>query len=230
MKITGIIPAAGLGKRMGSKVKKQFLVLNDLPIVVRTVLVLSRCALIDELILVTGREELDYVGNLVEQYKLKKVKSVVIGGQERQDSVFSGLLQADDADYILVHDGVRPFIREEIIEQVISAGLAFGAAGVAVPVTDTIKQADRFGQFIETTVLRDRLWAMQTPQVFLREVLLKAHLKAQEAGVVGTDDSFLVEKIGVRIKLVPGDYDNLKITTSRDLLLGGLILEERKRQ
>jgi 2-C-methyl-D-erythritol 4-phosphate cytidylyltransferase len=230
MKVAGIIPAAGSGKRMGGRIKKQFLSLDGLPVLVRTVLALSRCSLLDELIIVTGAGELEYVREMVAQYGLGKVRAVVPGGKERQDSVFSGLLEVRDADYVLVHDGVRPFVGEELVSEVIRAAFKYGAAGVAVPVTDTIKQSDERGEMIQLTLQRDRLWAMQTPQVFAREILFKAYKNAEEQGLMGTDDAFLAEMIGVQVKLVPGHDHNIKITTSRDLLLGKLILEERRKQ
>ncbi|HHV71563.1 MAG TPA: 2-C-methyl-D-erythritol 4-phosphate cytidylyltransferase [Clostridia bacterium] len=227
MKIVGIVPAAGSGKRMGGRIKKQFLSLNGLPILVRSILALTKCSLINELVVVSGPDELDYVADLVKEYNLEKVKTVVAGGKERQDSVLAGLFQVKDADYILIHDAVRPFVQTDLIEKVIEAAFQYGAAVLGVPVIDTIKQADIQEGVVESTLDRSKLWAIQTPQVFAFELLQKAYQNAQALGLMGTDDAFLVEQIGGKIKIVPGDYDNIKITTKRDLLLGKLILKER---
>ena len=227
MHVTAIVPAAGEGTRFGGAVKKQFLALNGLPILSHTVRALSASHALAVVIVVVppgdesiGRDALNLAGVDIET-------EVVPGGLERQDSVYNGLLRAKpDTDLVLIHDGVRPFVSREVVLATIEAARQCGAAVAAVPVTDTIKRVDTEGLVVETPA-RDQLWAVQTPQVFRYALLMQAHQAVRQLGIVATDDAALVERIGVRVKVVRGSYENIKITSEEDLPLADLILRRR---
>lgn len=223
-----VIPAAGMGKRMGSSINKQYLLLDGKPILAHTLAVFQCCHLIAGIILVTPQDEIPFCqAEVVERYGLTKVLSIVPGGAERQHSVMNGLqaLQglADDDDVVLIHDGVRPFINAALIEQSIQvAGTGTGAL-VAVPTKDTIKVVHN-GLVIDTPK-RATLWQAQTPQSFRFDQIMKAHQQAHLSGFLGTDDCSLVERDGGSIRIVNGSYRNIKITTPEDLVLATAFLQ-----
>lgn len=165
---------------------------------------------------------------IVKLYNFHKVSKMVAGGRERQNSVYNGIVSSSGkSDIVLIHDGARPFITEDIIERSINEAQHFGAVCVAVPVKDTIKSCD-LGGFVKKTLDRNTLWAVQTPQVFKRELIIKAHDKALIEGFIGTDDTVLVERLNAKVKIVLGSYDNIKITTVEDLAIGEAILRANK--
>ncbi|MBM3240420.1 2-C-methyl-D-erythritol 4-phosphate cytidylyltransferase [Candidatus Poribacteria bacterium] len=220
MKISAIIPAAGSGARMGSDIKKPYLKIGSKPILAHTLQVFEKSFLMDDIFVVVSAEDIKHCKDeVINPYNFHKVADVLAGGKTRQASVFNGLQRtSDDTDIIIVHDGVRPFITEKIIEASVESAYQWGAAVVAVPVKDTIKVADN-DNFVSSTPDRSQLWAIQTPQVFRREILIKAHLYAQEQNIDATDDAALVEKLGYKVKLVMGSYRNIKITTPEDLVI-----------
>lgn len=222
--ISAVIVAAGRGTRMNMEMNKQYIEVCGKPVLAWTLQVFEDTVVIDEIILVVNEQELVYCKQqIVEKYKLKKVRTLVAGGKERQDSVYSGLMEVDPScDIVLVHDGARPFVTRKILEESIDAAREFGASCVAVPVKDTIKIEDS-NQFVNETLDRSILWAIQTPQTFQFDLLFKAHNKAMEEGFKGTDDSVLVERMGVRTKLTMGSYNNIKITTKEDLVMAEAI-------
>jgi len=168
-----------------------------------------------------GREALSLAG-------VELATEVVPGGRERQDSVYNGLLRANpDTDLVLIHDGVRPFVSPGVVLATIEAAKECGAAVAAVPVTDTIKRVDADG-FVIDTPAREQLWAAQTPQVFRYSLLMQAHQSVRKRGILATDDAALLEHLGVRVKVVRGSYENLKITSEDDLPLAGLILRRQR--
>ncbi|OPY12230.1 MAG: 2-C-methyl-D-erythritol 4-phosphate cytidylyltransferase [Syntrophus sp. PtaU1.Bin005] len=226
-KVVAIIPAGGSGRRMQSRNPKQYLLLDGKPVLVHTLLRLQQHSLIDEILLVVPEQDRSFVvENIEKPYRLTKIREVISGGKERQDSVRNGLARVgDDCDIIVVHDGVRPFVAEETLSQVIGAALRFGAAIAGVPVTDTVKQSDGAGN-ISRTLNREALWLAQTPQAFGRRILQEAYLKAAEEDFHGTDDASLVEHLGIPVKLIPGSYRNIKITTPDDLVLAGAFLKQ----
>jgi len=226
-KVVAIIPAGGSGRRMQSRNPKQYLLLDGKPVLVHTLLRLQQHALINEILLVVPEQDRSFVVEHIEKpYRLTKIREVIAGGKERQDSVRKGLARVgDDCDIIVVHDGVRPFVAEETLSQVICAALRFGAAIAGVPVTDTVKQSDGAGN-ISRTLNREALWLAQTPQAFQRRILQEAYLKAAEEGFHGTDDASLVEHLGIPVKLIPGSYRNIKIKTPDDLVLAGAFLTQ----
>ncbi|HEX3032421.1 MAG TPA: 2-C-methyl-D-erythritol 4-phosphate cytidylyltransferase [Bacillota bacterium] len=226
--ILAIIPAAGQGKRMGNQVNKQFLCLAGLPILVHTLTAFEKHSEISGLVVVCREEEVEYCRTeIIEKYGLRKVFAVVAGGQERQQSVLNGLKAvAGQADYVLIHDGARPFVTADIINRSLAAAITTRAAVAAVPVKDTIKEATA-GGLVTGTPDRARLWQVQTPQAFDYQLIRRAYDLAEAEGFLGTDDASLVERMGEPVKLVLGSYENIKVTTQEDLWLGEAILARR---
>lgn len=222
---SAIIPAAGKGTRMGTPISKQFLKLNSKEIIVYTLEKFEQCEEIDEIIVVTGKETITYIKNLVETYHLNKVSKIVEGGKERQDSVYSGIQNVNkNVNIILVHDGVRPFVNQSDIRKTIEIAEKQGACILGVPTKDTIKICAA-NQDVVRTPERKTLWSIQTPQTFQKEILMCAYTKAYEDGFVGTDEAMLVERLGIPVKVVEGSYDNIKITTKEDLYVAQAFLE-----
>ncbi|MCX6133971.1 MAG: 2-C-methyl-D-erythritol 4-phosphate cytidylyltransferase [Ignavibacteriales bacterium] len=228
-KTFAIVPAAGSGKRLGGSVKKQFLVLRDKPIIVHTLQRFEHCTDIDEIAVAVPEQSIAEMESLISRYRLHKVSMVTVGGEKRQDSVFNALRRFTfkPTDIVLVHDGVRPFIESKRIGQLVRTCREHEAAVLAVQPKDTIRRS-RGGEFFDQTLDRNALWLVQTPQAFRAEVLMKAFKQAKQDRFYGTDESGLVERIGVKVKIVEGSYDNIKITTQEDIDLGGLILERWK--
>ncbi len=231
-KSIALIPAAGMGKRMGASINKQYLQLDGMPIVARTIEVFESSPLIDAIYLVIPEEEIPYCReHVVEACGFRKVAAIVPGGKERQNSVMNGLqaMRPDvaDSDVILIHDGVRPFVSEELIAEIIRIACSCAGALVAVPAKDTIKTV-RDGIVVETP-LREMLWQAQTPQAFRYKTIFEAHRSAIQNGYAGTDDSSLVERLGGDVRIVRGDYRNIKITTPEDLVIAEafLVLEKK---
>lgn len=229
MQLSVIIPAAGLGRRMGD-IKKPYLDLAGKPILAHTLMAFQRCPLIHEIVVVVAAgDERECVKNVIIPYGIDKARQVVAGGATRQESVFKGLRKVSaDTDMVIVHDCARPFVTEDMIQNTLDAASEFGAATVAAPVKDTIKEADDDG-FVVSTLDRQRLWSIQTPQTFRYDLLLRAHLQAREKNIQATDDASLIEELGGHaVKLVMGDYQNIKITTPGDLIIARVILESRR--
>lgn len=212
---------------MQTNVNKQFLLLQGMPVIVHTLQVFASCQGVGEIIPVCAGGEEGFFTDLLVRYNIKKVNRIITGGAERQDSVFNGLQAvAADTDVVLVHDGARPLVDVAVINRVINAAVAGGAAIAAVPVKDTIKTVNAAG-IVEETLDRSRLYQVQTPQGFRYDVLMKAYTRAREIGILGTDDATLVESTGVGVRVVPGNYENIKITTSEDLILAEAFLTRR---
>ena len=226
--VSVIEAAAGMSNRMGSKINKQFIAIDNKPILAHTLEKFERCRYIDEIILVTKEEEVEYCRKeIVKKYGFKKVVNIVRGGKERQDSVYNGILALDEkTDIVLTHDGARPFVKIESIEDGIRGVEDYGACVIGVPVKDTIKVVDS-NKVVHHTPKRDLLWAAQTPQCFWTHLLKKGYEMASEEGIVGTDDSSLVEKNGHSIKMIMGSYDNIKITTPEDLIIADSFLKDK---
>lgn len=217
MSTSVVIPAAGSGSRMGAAVSKQLLLLQGKPILVLTAECFQHCHKIDEIVIAVPAGHLETVNTLVREYALTKVSAVVVGGANRQKSVMNALAALPSSSAIvLVHDAVRPFVRERMILESIDKARVHRAAVVAVPVKDTIKRAAAEG-FIETTIDRTTLWAAQTPQAFQTRLLVEAYERAEQDGILATDDASLVERMGIQPAIVMGSYENIKITTPEDL-------------
>ncbi len=226
--VSVIIAAAGMSNRMGSKVNKQFIYINNKPILAHTIDKFEKCKYIDEIIVVAKEDEIDYCRKeIVKRYRFNKVSKIVRGGKERQDSVYNGILALDERCSIVVsHDGARPFIKVENIIDGIEGAVKHDACVVGVPVKDTIKVVGDDNS-IDNTPKRDVLWAAQTPQCFKKDIIMKGYMKAMEDGFVGTDDSVLVERLGIDVKMISGSYDNIKITTPEDLIIAESILKDK---
>lgn len=230
MHVTAIVPAAGGGTRLAAPHPKQYLPLAGVPMLTRTLQALRLSRRVDCVILVVPPgQEIRCRREILEPFGLD-VEPLVPGGADRQASVYAGLLQAPTAtDLILVHDGARPLITTALIQAAVAAAAEFGAAVVAVPVSDTIKRVGPDGRVLETPP-RGQLWAAQTPQVFRASLLREAHEAALRDGFRGTDDSALVERLGQPAHIVPGSPENFKITTTADLVLADQILRARAAQ
>ncbi len=235
--VTAIILAAGRGRRMESEIPKQFLPLGSEPLIVRTIRVFEDCPDVDRIFLVTGDEYLAYCRDeIVKAYGFTKVADVIEGGGERWESVQKALAVCRNSenpggqdDIVMIHDGARPFVRQESLLRVLEAARECGAAALAVPSRDTIKIADEEGYVIETP-RRSQVWAMQTPQVFRLGLIFEANEKLLAEGGMQdiTDDAMIVERSGLaRVRLIEGTYDNIKITTPEDMLLAEAIAVER---
>lgn len=226
-KSIALIPAAGMGKRMGASINKQYLLLDGLPIVARTISVFEKSPLIDAIYLVIPADEIPYCReHVVAACGFKKVVAIVPGGKERQNSVMNGLNAMRDGvgdnDVILIHDGVRPLVTEAMLRESIEVACRRDGALVAVPVKDTIKSV-RDG-IVQSTPVRENLWQAQTPQAFRFGLIHAAHLAAEAEDFIGTDDASLIERRGGEVCIVRGDYRNIKITTPEDLVLAEAFL------
>ncbi|MGN0335710.1 MAG: 2-C-methyl-D-erythritol 4-phosphate cytidylyltransferase [Lachnospiraceae bacterium] len=219
MKNVAIVLAAGQGRRMKSRVQKQYLLIEDKPVLYYSLNVFEQSPLISEIILVTGAEDREYCRReIVEKYGFTKVTKITAGGKERYHSVFEGLKAIETADYVYIHDGARPFADEEMLERAQEAVQSCGACAVGMPVKDTIKIADREGYAAQSPDRRF-VWSVQTPQVFSFDLIKGAYTKLMENEMEGiTDDAMVVESMtDHRVKLVEGSYKNIKITTPEDL-------------
>jgi 2-C-methyl-D-erythritol 4-phosphate cytidylyltransferase len=226
MKVIALIPAAGIGKRMQAGINKQYLQIGGMPIVGRTIALFQDAPCVDEIYVITPEQEIPYCRTeIVERYNFTKVKAIVPGGKERQNSVLNGLRALDGTDenaVILIHDGVRPFINLHILEHAVATAQKYDGALVAVPVKDTIKVVE--AGIVRDTPARESIWQAQTPQAFRYGIIRAAHEMADAEGFLGTDDASLVERMGNDVHIVLGDYRNIKITTPEDLVLAEAFL------
>ncbi|NPV79617.1 MAG: 2-C-methyl-D-erythritol 4-phosphate cytidylyltransferase [Firmicutes bacterium] len=223
-----IIVAAGASSRMGQGIDKMRLCLAGRPLLAYAISAFEDSPDVDEIILVVREDSREWVSlDLLPQIPHDKVSSIVSGGSTRQKSVFNGLLcLRDETEIVVVHDGARPLVRGETIHEVVGCAREFGAAVCGVRVKDTIKEVGADG-LVSRTLERDLLWSVQTPQAFDKSILITSHKLAEEEGFLGTDDASLVERYGFKVKMVPGSYDNIKITTSSDVMLFEAFWRER---
>lgn len=226
---SAVIVAAGKGRRMESNVNKVYIDLVGKKTIVRTVEAFQQSPFVDEILIVVCESDLTYCGfEVIDKSVLTKVIKIIAGGASRQQSVYNGLKEVSEhAELVLIHDGARPLVTGEIIEASIQGALEYGAVSTGVPVKDTIKVVDSQG-FVCSTPDRSTLWAVQTPQVFKRSIIVEAHQKARELDIDATDDAMLVEKMGYRLKLVQGSYENIKLTTPEDVIIARAIINDRE--
>jgi len=225
MKVTAIIAAAGAGRRMKADRPKQLFLLQDTPILIYTIRKFDACRVIDNLIVAAPRESVEEVRSLVNGAGFSKSVTVIQGGDRRQDSVATALQHLpQDITIVAVHDAVRPFVSIEEIETVIRKADEVGAAILAVPIVDTVKQVER--DVIDATLTREHLVLAQTPQAFRVEILREAFERAKKDEYYGTDESSLVERMGRSVSIVRGSERNIKITRPTDLILARVLLEE----
>ena len=227
--VAAVVPAGGSGTRMGNEIPKQFLQLGGVPLLIHALRVFESSRMIAEIVVVVPQDSVTYCQQeLLPQFAFSKISAVTAGGARRQDSVWNGLQAVDErTKIVVVHDAVRPFLTGAMVEEVVGGAKTHGAAIVAIPLHDTVKQVAPDGM-IDTTLDRQRLWSAQTPQAFDVELLREAHRSSQEAGVEATDDAFLVERIGHRVSIVNGSPDNIKVTRPEDLMMGEAILAARE--
>ncbi len=222
---SAIVLGAGNGTRMQSSVRKQFIEIAGKPIIVHTLEAFEGCDAVDEVILVISGEDIVFAQDLVKTFGLYKVTKIVAGGKRRQDSVLCGLKEiSPQAELVAVHDGARPMIQPSDITKVIQEADASGAASLGVKVKDTIKATDDMGKVI-STLDRSCLYHIQTPQVFRKNILMEGHENAVNKNLEFTDDSSMVEAIGISVQIVEGRYDNIKVTTPEDLIYMNALLE-----
>ena len=225
-KYAAIVLAAGSGKRMNSQVHKQYLIIQDRPVLYYSLKAFEDSA-VDEIVLVVGKGEEEFCRKeIVDKYGISKVKAIVEGGKERYNAVFEGLKQTSDADYVLIHDGARPFVNQDIIRRCMQEVQKYQACVVGMPVKDTIKIADEEG-YAKQTPDRKNVWMIQTPQTFSYALIYEAYeemLKTEDTAI--TDDAMVLERIkGKKSKLIEGSYRNIKITTPEDLLIANVYLQ-----
>jgi 2-C-methyl-D-erythritol 4-phosphate cytidylyltransferase len=225
-KVHAIIVAAGKGIRMKDSVRKQYIALDGISILRHTLNIFDSCQRVSHIILVIPKEDFDFCRNdILMTTKLQKDINLVAGGPERQDSVYSGLQVVEPNDgVVVIHDGVRPFVRQEHIVACIRGAAEFGACILGIPAFDTVKQVNAKNEIVQTHK-RETLWLAQTPQAFRAKLIKKAHEAAKQEGFIGTDDSSLVERLGRTVKIIPGSRNNIKITSQEDLELARAILQ-----
>lgn len=228
MNVIALIPAAGAGKRMGGDRNKQYIEIGGRPILVHTLEVFDRCSAVSEICLIVPDEDCEYACEIVDGLRSMKPVKVVSGGKERQDSVRNGLNSIYHCDIVMVHDGVRPLVTEDILDRAVEETVKWGATVVAVPAKDTIKSVDEDRNVIET-LERKKLWQIQTPQTFRFDLLKEAFEKAYRDGFYGTDDASLVERMGHKVHIVEGSYRNIKITTPEDMIIAKAMLTAGKK-
>jgi 2-C-methyl-D-erythritol 4-phosphate cytidylyltransferase len=218
IKTAAVVLAAGQGKRMNSSIPKQYLLIKGKPVIYYTLKAFEESD-IDQIILVVASDEMEYCRKeIIEHYGFKKVTQVIEGGSERYVSVYQGLCVLDNIDYVLIHDGARPFISADLINNIIIQVAAYKACVVGVPVKDTIKIVDE-DNIVVTTPPRDKMWMIQTPQAFEYDLIRKAYngLMEQE-DIMVTDDAMVLEQmLGYKVKIIEGTYRNIKITTPEDI-------------
>ena len=235
MKATVLIPAAGMGRRMGTSLSKQYLDLAGRPILTHTLSLFDQHPSIEHIYPIVPPDEIDYCWQrIILPYAFGKVRRIIPGGTERQDSVRNGLLAlAEDGldqpeRVVLIHDGVRPLFNPDLVDELIRTIVAKGACVVGVPAKDTIKEVA--AGLITGTPERHRLWQAQTPQGFKYHLLSEAFRQADAAGFIGTDDASLLERIGLPVAILAGDYRNIKVTTPEDLVIAAALLDSLREE
>jgi 2-C-methyl-D-erythritol 4-phosphate cytidylyltransferase len=233
MKVSAIVLAAGRSLRFSrSKISKVLTPINSKPIIIYSLEILSKHPSVRDIIVVVNEQNLKGITNQISDSRIRKIRRIVKGGIRRQDSVINALSVLNrDIDFVLIHDAARPFINRNMVSSLIKEAARYGAAIAGVPVKATIKKVKSKKEkvksvFVEKTLNRDNLWEIQTPQVFKKDLIVKAYKKFGRLDV--TDDAMLVEKLGEKVRVVLGSYDNIKITTPEDLVVAEAILKSKK--
>lgn len=225
--VCAIIAAAGSGTRMGLDFNKLFLSIEEKPVIAYTIDSFEECDAVDDIIIVCSESDFSLVSDICSDFNYQKVSQIVTGGKTRQESIYKGLLATSGSEEIvLVHDGARPLVSEALIEAVINKARDKGAAAPAVPVKDTVKKVNS-DLTVRSTVDRESLFCVQTPQGFGRNVILSAHEKAYKENIEATDDCALAEKLGQKVYIVPGESSNVKLTTPDDYFLISALIAYR---
>ena len=213
---TAIIVAAGSSRRMGEGKNKQFILIDGMPVLAHTLLKFNEAETIETIIIVTRQDCILTVGDIVKEFEISKVKHIVPGGETRQESVFCGLSYADNNSLVAIHDGARPFISVNKINELVYTAYRCGASAPGVVPKDTVKLVND-DDTVSETLDRNSLRLIQTPQVFSAEVLISVYKQAENQGFIGTDDCSVAENAGVSVQIVDGEYTNIKVTTPEDL-------------
>ncbi|MEY8764510.1 MULTISPECIES: 2-C-methyl-D-erythritol 4-phosphate cytidylyltransferase [Clostridium] len=222
-----VIVAAGRGKRMKKGINKQFIDIKGKPMLYYSINSFNKSPLIDSIVIVCEKNEIEYCReNVIKKYDLNKVTKIVEGGKERQNSVFNGLKVLKNCEIVLIHDGARPFVTENIIQDGIRYAGVYGACACGMKPKDTIKSRGENG-FSQGTLSREKLFLVQTPQCFKYSLIYDCHRRAVNDGIQATDDTIVAEHYGNRVYLYEGSYDNIKITTPEDLSIAEVIFENR---
>lgn len=226
--VSAIIVAAGKGLRMKGDTRKQYLDLLGKPVLAHSIAVFDACNLIDDIIVIVPEEDIAYCQKeIISPLQLKNRVRLVSGGDQRQASVYNGLQAVDPKSLtVVIHDGVRPFVRPEELAACISGAKKYGACILGFPASDTLKQVNKSG-IIEKTLPRENVWLVQTPQAFQYGLIMEAHETARRHAYTGTDDASLVEKMGKDIKIINGSRHNIKITTREDLILVRAVFDSK---
>ncbi|NWH04829.1 2-C-methyl-D-erythritol 4-phosphate cytidylyltransferase [Desulfobacter latus] len=229
-----VIVAGGKGLRMQSTVKKQFIDLEGIPVIVRTLAAFDRYCRVDEIILVVPEQDLNFTRNdLLHRVSFSTPLHIIKGGVTRQDSVGNGLDQAlkictqPETTFVLIHDGVRPFVGDNLLDRCLDGALQEGACIPVLGIADTVKRADKNGKII-CTLDRDGLFRAQTPQVFRLDLMIKAASHARKTGFLGTDEASVCEHAKIPVAMVEGGLFNIKLTSPQDLIFAGLIIRAKK--
>ena len=229
MSVAVIIAASGSGQRLGGDMPKQFQLLGDKPVLAHSVQAFDRLDIINEIIIAAPAEYVAHTWDITARYRFSKVRKVVPGGPSRAESIYAAFKQlSTDTGAVLIHDGVRPFVSEKIIMSVIQATDTHSAAVAGIPLTDTIKEINPACQVLQTPD-RHRFWQVQTPQGFTYNVIKKAYEQGKADDILAsvTDDSMLVERLGIAVQMVEGHPGNIKITTREDLLMSEIMLRSK---
>lgn len=225
-KIMAVVPAAGIGKRLGAQTNKPFERINNKPLILWALETLEGMTEIREIIPVLKEADMRYAADLFERHNISKVKKIATGGKKRQDSVYKGLQLIDDRTcLVMIHDAVRPLIEERIVKEALRELQNCDGIVTGVPVKDTIKKTD--GNVVTETLKRNTLWAIQTPQIFTYASLYRAYESAMADAYYATDDAALVEHYGGTVKVIKGSYTNIKITTPEDISIAEILLNKR---
>lgn len=234
-KIAAIVPSAGIGKRFGSDKNKAFHLLMGKPVIVWSLELLESIENVAEIVPVFNKNDIQEGSRLIKKYGISKIKKIAIGGKERQNSVYNALnLIEKDTDIVLIHDAARPLVEKAQVEQALKQLEGIEGIIIGVQPKDTIKELfykthkGKKELFVKKTLDRKSLLAVQTPQIFKYNVLLKAYKKAMRKGFYSTDDAALVEKFGGKIKIMLGSYSNIKITTPEDIETTRVLIKKRK--
>lgn len=228
-KIIAIVPAAGLGKRFSPSIKKPFAEVAGIPVLIHTLKNLQKAGSVTEIIPVLSEEDVEKGLELVESYGLKKIKQVAIGGKERQDSVYNALRLIKENCVVLIHDGVRPVVSSKLIDRLLRELKGNSGVVPGLRVKETLKEVNAKGM-VRATVNREKLWVIQTPQVFPSGTIKEAYDSAYKEGFYATDDAALVERLGRKVKIIEGSPFNIKITTPEDLEMVEFLLKTEKLQ
>lgn len=232
-KVVAVVPAAGVGKRFSTSTKKPFVDFLGIPLLIHTLKRLHAVKSITEIIPVLRKEDIKKGFELMETYNLNKVRRIAVGGRERKDSVYNALRMIENEDLILIHDGVRPLVTQELVKKLLSeisnkqSNNSIDGVILGIPVKETLKEVGDNG-FVHSTKKREKFWTIQTPQVFRFNVLKKAYDSVYKYGFYATDDSALVERIGGRVKVILGDPFNIKVTTPEDVEIVKYLLTTKR--